>query len=81
MWYLQSYVVSQSEYEVEFATTVASSADKDVVINCAEQIQLTNMQASEALSRRQGASMASIFVRWICKAQLITGLCQLVMQC
>ena len=34
---------------------------------------------SEAPSWRQGASLASIFVSWIFKAQLITGLCQLLM--
>ena len=61
-------------------TLVASLADKDSVVICAEHIQLTNMQASEALSRRRGASLESIFVSWICRAQLITGLCQLVMR-
>ena len=43
-------------------TNVASPADKDGVINCAEQIKLTNIRANEALSQRQGASLASIFV-------------------
>ena len=61
-------------------TNVASPADKDGVINHAEQIQLTNMQASEAPSWRRGASLASIFVNRIWEAQLITGLCQLVMR-
>ena len=61
-------------------TNVASLADKDGVINCAEKIQLTNMQSSEAPSRRWGASLERIFVSWICKAQLIKGLCQLVMR-
>ena len=64
-----------------FGTYIASPADKDGVINCAEQIQLTNMRASEAPSRRRGASLESIFVCWICEAQLITGLCQLLMPC
>ena len=61
-------------------TNVASPADEDGVINCTEQIQLTNRRASEAPSRRRGASLASIFVSWIGEAQLITGLCQLVMR-
>ena len=50
-------------------------ADEDGVINHAEQ---KNIRANEAPSRRQGVSLASIFFSWICKAQLITGLCQLV---
>ena len=61
-------------------TYVASPADQDGVINCGEQIQLTNKRASEAPSWMRGASLASICVSWICKAQLITGLCQLVMR-
>ena len=64
----------------QIGTNVASSADKDGVIDCAKQVQLTNIRASEAPSRRRGASLASIFVSWICKAQMITGLCQLVMR-
>ena len=63
----------------KFVTNIASTVDKDTVINCAEQIQLTNMQTSEAPSRRRGVLLASIFVSWICEAQSITGLCQLVM--
>ena len=43
-----------------FETNAASPADKDVIINCAEKIQLTNMRASEAPSRRQGASLANM---------------------
>ena len=58
----------------QIGTNVASPADKDGVIDCVEQIQLTNMRASEAPSRRQGTTLASIFIRWIFKAQLITGL-------
>ena len=64
----------------KIGTNVALPADKDCVINGAEQIQLTNVQASEAPSQRRGASLARIFVSWICEAQLISGLCQLVMQ-
>ena len=44
----------------EWGTNVASPADKDGVINCAEQIQLTNMGASEAPSWRRGPSLVSI---------------------
>ena len=66
---------------LETGTNVASTADKYGVINCAEQTQVTNIRASEAQSRRRGASLASIFVGWICKAQLITSLFQLVMRC
>ena len=60
--------------------TLHHQLTKTVPINCAEQIQLTNMRAIEAPSRRRGASLASIFISWICKAQMIPGLCQLVMQ-
>ena len=62
----------------KIGTNVASPADG--VINCAEQIQLTNVRVSEAQRRRRGASLVSIFVSWICETQLITGLCQLVMR-
>ena len=34
-------------------TYASSPADKDGIINCAEQIQLTEMQAIEAQSRRR----------------------------
>ena len=50
-----------------FGTNVASPADEEGVIDCAEQIQLTEMQASEAPSSRQGASLASIFDSWLCE--------------
>ena len=43
---------------MQIGTNVAHQADKDGLINCVEQIQLTNMQAREALSRRQRASLA-----------------------
>ena len=46
-----------------FGTNVASPADKDVKFNCAKQIQLTNMRASEAPSRRRGASLTFGFAR------------------
>ena len=64
----------------ETGTYVASPADKDGVHNCVEQIQLTNVRASEAPRRRRGASLVSIFVSWICETELIAGLCQLVMR-
>ena len=53
-------------------TNVASPADKDGVINCAEQIQLTNMLASKAPRLRLRDLLAQIFVSLICLAQLIT---------
>ena len=55
------------------------TADKDGVIKRAEQIQ--SIQAGESPSRRRRASLASLFVSWICKAQLTTCLCQLVVRC
>ena len=43
---------------------VALPANKDGVIGCAKQIRLTEMQASEAPSRRRGASLASMSVKY-----------------
>ena len=57
-------------------TNVANPIDKDNIIGNAEQIQLTNMQASGAPSWRQGAPLASISVSWICKESPIIGLFQ-----
>ena len=57
----------------EISTNVANPINKDDINGDAEEIQLTNMQASEAPRRWRGASLASIFVSWICKAQLITA--------
>ena len=44
---------------MQIGTNVASPADKEGVINSAEQIQMTNRQASEAPSQRQRVSLAS----------------------
>ena len=44
---------------MQIGPNVASPADKEGVINCAKQIQLTNMQTSEAPSRRRRASLVS----------------------
>ena len=41
----------------QIGTNVSSPADEDRIINCAKQIRLTEMQAS----------LASMFVFWICK--------------
>ena len=57
-------------------TNVANPTDKDDIIGDSEQIQLTIMRASEALSRRRGNSLVRIFVSWICEELLITGLFQ-----
>ena len=59
-----------------FGTNVANLTDEDDIIGDSEKIQLTNMRASGAPSRRRGASLASIFVSWICKESPIIGLCQ-----
>ena len=47
------------------ATNVANPIDDDNIIGNAEQIQLTNMRATGAQSRRQGTPLASIFVSWM----------------
>ena len=60
----------------QFGTKVANPIDEDNIIGDAEQIQLTNMRASGAPSRRQGAPLASIFVSWICEESPIIGLHQ-----
>ena len=62
----------------DIGTSVSSLADKDGVVDCAEQIQLTEIQASEASSRRRGALLAIISVSRICKKLSLTGLGQLV---
>ena len=59
-----------------FGTNVANPIAEDDIIGDAEQIQLTNMRASGAPSRRRGVSLASIFVSWICEESPIIGLCQ-----
>ena len=43
-------------------TNVANLTDKDNIIGDSEQIQMTNIQASGAQRRSQGAPLASIFV-------------------
>ena len=45
-------------------TNVSNPIDEDDIIGDAEQIQLTNMQASGAPSRRQGAPLAPTIV-WL----------------
>ena len=61
-------------------TNVAGPGDEDDIIGCSEQIQLTNMRASGAPKRSQGAPLARIFVSWICGELPIMGICQLVLQ-
>ena len=60
----------------KFGTNVANPIDEDNINGDAEQIQLTNVRASGAPSRRQGAPLASLFASWICEESPIIDLCQ-----
>ena len=53
---------------------------EDDIIGDAEKIQLKNMRASGAPSRRQGAPLACIFVCWICKELPIIGICSMKLE-
>ena len=64
----------------QIRTNVASPADKDGMFDCAEQVRLTEMQASGTLSRRRGTPLASISVSQICERLSIICLPQLVMR-
>ena len=51
------------------------------MVYCPEQVQMAQMQASEAPSHRPEASLARISFSRICEGQSIICLCQLVKRC